>query len=129
MQFKEEEISEFLFEASKKEEERVNRFNYLRKDFLYCATQKDYDLNEYRKIRIMRLWYVAVFMKLGLLPDAIEEKDGVYKISHSDYNKKYLSSPYLCEKDNSVDLLPIFENKMLEEWSKKLGQTLERKPE
>ena len=50
-------------------------------------------------------------------------------LSYEEYkrNRSIFIDP--CEIEINVDLLPIFENKMLEEWSKKLGQTLERKPE
>lgn len=121
MEFKKEEIVKILLRAFNKEQERITEFENEPRDFLHYFTQKEFDLNEYRKIRRNRLWYVAAWIQFDLLPYEVDKENS--RISYKEYEINYLKSPFLYVGDEAADLLPIFENKMLEEWQQKLKET------
>lgn len=121
MEFKKDEIVKILLIAFNKEQERITEFENEPRDFLHYFTQKEFDLNEYRKIRRNRLWYVASWIQFDLFPNELDGKNS--RISYEEYKNEYLKSPFLYIGEEATDLLPIFENKMLEEWKQKLKET------
>lgn len=116
MQFEKEEILPILISAMRADEAKCNEFAINLKDFLYCYTKKDCDLNLYHQIRCLRLWYVITWISDNLLPDEIE---GEHNILLENYKRKISLAIDLYKIENSVDLLNIFENKMLKEWEQK----------
>lgn len=125
MELKKEEILPTLIKALEIEIYRCNNFAVISNAYDNHYTYSDRIDNMYKINRCKRLWYVILWIDENVFPNEVED---THKISFEEYKMKFLYSN-VCRREKEMDLLGIFENKMLEEWQQKIKETQVRTQE
>lgn len=119
MELKKEDILPILIKALEIEKYRCNNFAVISKAYDNHYTISDSILNIYKVNRCKRLWYIIRWVDENVFPNEVEE---AHKISYEEYKKQFISLN-VCKREKEMDLLSIFEDKMLEEWEQKIKET------
>lgn len=124
-------ILDILDQVAAAEYERNTKFIKWSEEPYYNRPEpNDFLLNEYRWYRYIRLKYVSLWIRTGLFPSELSDGQiksigkyirGVEDLEH--YKEIYVLPLEKYSQESIYDIFPIFENKMLEEWEKKIKQT------